>query len=237
MPDESPALDSLSANRTDLMVSALKGAAGAVPWAGGFLAEVIGGVIPRQRMDRIESYLRWLAIELDRRTGGAAPSITDQGLGLLEESLLEAVRPVSDERRQRIARLTSAGLAGGESKAIKARKILSLLRELDDFEMALLSIYDGGTLNDHWKFRGIDDRDPERQMLAKLADSRLERVGLIKFIPQMDSETELPKYDFSGEMRGTRWITPLGKEVLAECGLREKPRAGAKLPLDESGGD
>lgn len=219
-------------NNTDRIVAVLKGASGAVPFAGGAIAELVGVVIPNQRIDRVEKYLLWLAEELDRRVGTAALEFKDEKIGLVEESILEAARPVSDERRQRIALLVSAGLAVDDAAAARARKLLSLLGELDDYELAILQAHGLRVVGAQWKLRGYDDatsRDRRVQLnqLGALADIRLERVGLVKFRPEMNrvrdrnSPGDYPKYEGSGQIRGRYVITDFGDELLRHCGLAE----------------
>jgi hypothetical protein len=48
---------SLGHSPTDYGVSAAKGLAGLIPGIGGIVAEIIGAVIPNQRVDRIARFL------------------------------------------------------------------------------------------------------------------------------------------------------------------------------------
>jgi hypothetical protein len=50
-------------NRIDHAVALTKGVLGAAPFVGGALVELIGSVVPNQRLDRITAFLK----ELDKR--------------------------------------------------------------------------------------------------------------------------------------------------------------------------
>ena len=63
--DESERPDGLDDSWRDRLVAIGKGAAGAIPWGGGLVAEIVGAVIPGQRADRIADYLRALSARVD----------------------------------------------------------------------------------------------------------------------------------------------------------------------------
>jgi len=60
MSSDSLSKDQLKAQTNDYITSGLKLIAGATPVAGPLLAEIIGSVIPNQRMDRIADFARKL---------------------------------------------------------------------------------------------------------------------------------------------------------------------------------
>lgn len=49
----------LNATRIDYVAAGLRGVVGAVPYAGGLLAEIVGTLIPNQRLDRLVSFGVW----------------------------------------------------------------------------------------------------------------------------------------------------------------------------------
>ena len=67
MADGNATRDSLDDNLRDKLVAIGKGIAGALPLAGGVVAEVVGMAIPGQRADRIAAYLRALRGCLENR--------------------------------------------------------------------------------------------------------------------------------------------------------------------------
>lgn len=57
---------SLKNNRTDIITAALKSAVGIAPYVGGALSEIVSLCIPNQRMDRVETFLKKLAMQIAR---------------------------------------------------------------------------------------------------------------------------------------------------------------------------
>lgn len=55
----------LENNKTDYIVSGIKGVLGAIPYVGSFVAECICIVIPNQRMDRIKKLAENLSNKID----------------------------------------------------------------------------------------------------------------------------------------------------------------------------
>src|SRR5687767_1985930 len=96
--------DELGVQRLDHLVSTVKAAAGFTP-LGGLLSEVVGVVIPQQRMDRLVAFAR----ELDARLENVKADLVKLSLAnehfsdLLEESVRQAARSLSQERREYIA--------------------------------------------------------------------------------------------------------------------------------------
>jgi hypothetical protein len=60
--DERPKLGN---NASDYAAMVARGAANAVPFAGGLLTEIINNIIPDQRIERLELYLKLLSQKLD----------------------------------------------------------------------------------------------------------------------------------------------------------------------------
>lgn len=58
--------DELNQQTTDYVTLAVKGALGAVPFAGSLLAEIAGNIIPNQRVDRLVKFARTLDDELSK---------------------------------------------------------------------------------------------------------------------------------------------------------------------------
>ncbi len=58
----------LDLNKTDIIVSALKGLLGAIPYAGSLAGEIFGNIIPKQRLDRFAAYIKELSIKYSLET-------------------------------------------------------------------------------------------------------------------------------------------------------------------------
>ena len=89
-------------NRVNTVVAVIKWVLGAVPFAGGAMAELIGTVLPNQRLERITAFL----IELDKRLGKIEIEKLNQNkfaLDLIEDGIHQAVRVLSDSRNTYLA--------------------------------------------------------------------------------------------------------------------------------------
>src|SRR5882672_6836126 len=91
----------------DYVAAAARAALGTVPFAGSLLAELAGVVIPNQRVDRLVKFA--VALEarltlLDQQVLRA--KLTDENFtDLMEETMHQAARAVTSERRRYLAAL------------------------------------------------------------------------------------------------------------------------------------
>lgn len=124
----------------DYSVSLVKGAIGAVPYAGPLVAELVGALIPGQRTDRIAKFVR----ELDKKVAGLEQDYIKLQLSnehfsdLLEEGLLQASRSLSDERRTYIASLIANSLSSEKIEYQESKYLLHILDEINDVEIIWL---------------------------------------------------------------------------------------------------
>ena len=137
--------NSLEQNKIDHLASMAKGALGACPIIGSLLSEAIGYLLPNQRFDRAVEFIRAIEIVVteDReRLNKLEDNLkTPEGLDIFEEGLLQTVRSVSSERKERLARLVGKSLTTEELKYAESKKILNLYRELTDPEIIWLLFY------------------------------------------------------------------------------------------------
>lgn len=135
----------LDPNSRDRLVSVAKGAAGALPFVGSIVSEVLDSVIPGLRFDRVVTFLRTLEEEVrkidERLTIFEANLKSEQGLDLFEEGIIQAARGVSEERKARLARLVARSLSAEDLAYAECRKLLNLYRELTDPEIVWLIFY------------------------------------------------------------------------------------------------
>ncbi len=233
--DEPPPL---GATWRDRGVSAGKGMVGLVPYGGSILAEIVGNLIPDQREQRIEKYLSYL----NDRIGNVdnheirAKLKTPESIELFEEGAIQSARALSDERRERIARLVASGMTGDEKDKIEAKRLLTLLGELDDDQIIILTAH-------HDKF----GRDPEfrkkhenvikptlphmnssrdereKYTVSKIAKDHLIRLDLLS--PQFDTpkDGQVPEFDNDTGMLKARYISlsPLGRLFLNRLGITQ----------------
>lgn len=136
---ESP--NSLDNRAPDYVVTAAKAALGAVPFAGSLLAELATSIIPNQRIERIVDFARRLEerlSEADQRFIRA--HLTNENFtDLMEESLRQVARSVTQERRTRIAALIANSLQPEHVSFIESKQLLRILGEINDVELIRLA--------------------------------------------------------------------------------------------------
>ena len=130
----------ISMNRADYVAAASRSVLGIVPFAGSLLVEIADAVIPGQRMDRIAKF----ALELEQRIAGLedrAPSdlrSDEEFTDLVEESLRQAARSLSDARRAQLAELVASSLGGDDITHAESKHFMRILGELNDIEVIRL---------------------------------------------------------------------------------------------------
>lgn len=227
---------SLEENKMDYLSVFLKGGLGAVPIAGGLLAEIAGIFIPNQRMDRVVKF----AQELEKRIAkmeseSIKAKVHDENfVDLVEESIKQACQSLSDERRTYLAAIVEAGLSEEKAELIATRHILKILGELNDIEILWLRSYlvpiIGG--DEEFRKRHVDTFKYERahlnspqevrdkDTLQKSYKEHLVRVGLLEHRMKINSKTKEPEFNNKGNLTVEGYgITPLGKIMLKKIGL------------------
>src|SRR5947209_2504154 len=116
-------------DRYEIATALLRSLASYVPKIGPILAQVIGIVIPNQKVDRLVAFVKVLGdrvkyleedtVKLQMET----PEFTD----LLEDSLIQASRALTDERRGYIASLLTNSITNENLAHLEEKKLLSLL--------------------------------------------------------------------------------------------------------------
>jgi len=130
----------LGTTTTDIVTSLAKGTTGAIPIVGSMIAEIIGNVIPNQRVERIVRFVK----ELEDRLGKleaenlqakvADPAVVD----LLEDAFIQASRATSEDRITHIAEVIANGITSDELNEAEVKRMLWLLGQLNDAEIVIL---------------------------------------------------------------------------------------------------
>ena len=139
MTEEKP---ELGTRLNDVAAVIAKGSLGAVPFVGALLAEVAGGLIPHQRLDRLVDFSKLLEAQVERlsiehaelRRRFSSPEFVD----VVEEGLRQAARALSDSRRAAIANLLANGLNEAQLDHARMRKLLMILDAITDEEIVWL---------------------------------------------------------------------------------------------------
>ncbi len=194
-------MNQLEPNARDRLVSVAKSSAGALPFVGNLVSEIMDTVVPNLRFERVVSFLK----VIDKKVGSLDEKFanferhlkSEEGLDVFEEGILQASRAVSEERKQRLARLVARSLSSKEMKYAETRKLLNLYNELTDPEIVWLIYYSldpvlGKGPHTNWAEMHPDILDPisktmgapqeqyERAALQDSYKSTLIRLGLVK---------------------------------------------------------
>lgn len=130
----------INSNGSDRVAILVKGIIGVAPFVGPMLAETIASVIPNQKLDRVITFIKVLNdkvsfIEQDILN---VKLKTEEFADLLEDSLNQAARALSAERKNYIAALLKNSLSREELTHLEQKKLLALLNENNDIEIILL---------------------------------------------------------------------------------------------------
>ena len=225
--------DGLDDRWRDRLVAIGKGVAGAIPLAGGIVAEVVGMVIPGQRADRIATYLRELdgrINELAEEVGSSIASDAEK-IALIEEGGFQSARAISRMRIDQIVEAVSRGLDEGSAEIVRRKRILTIFGELDDDEVALLNAYGRSYAgSDRQAFEQIRQPprahlqspmiDIERNRLFEVGREHLVRAGLLKKNYGSVKKGQIPDFDTkTGDFKHTLEVSHLGRMLLREIGL------------------
>jgi len=132
--------EKMSTKGTDIATIVGKGLLGAIPFVGPLVAEIVGAVIPNQRIDRIESLLKLLESKIPEADRAKVEQniYSPESIDLIEDGFIQASRALSEERKEYIASLLKNSLTEDEVKHIEYKRLLSMLGELNDLEVLIL---------------------------------------------------------------------------------------------------
>ena len=190
-------LPSLTTNAVDWTAVAAKGGLGAIPVVGSLAAELVGSIIPNQRMDRIVHFLELLEVrvkDLEKSKLDGRKS-DPQFVDIMEDAFFQASRAVSEDRLEHIANVVAKGLSADELNYAEAKQMLWLLGQLNDIEIVILRSRLALTNEDHAK-----DRD-FRNKYQDILQSRVPVLG-----SDQDEHEEQGWRTYSRINRGTRIV-------------------------------
>jgi len=247
----------LNNNETDWKVFTLKTGANLVPFVGGSLAEIIGQLIPGQRIDRIQKYIEILDQSIKRLPEDVVKELLKNELfiSLVEDSIYQASRALTDDRRKYIVAIVEHGMTGDEPKINDSKYLLNLLSELNDNEIVWLLYSRERTIEKKQKFTqkysnilqkevvtlGSDTEVRRKVAIQDSYTEHLERLGLIKHHLEMQKvvpesagsrslasrDVNVPNYDNFGKLKVSySETTTLGNMLLEYIGLVGKGKDG-----------
>lgn len=196
--------------KTDLAAVIAKGGLGAIPGVGALAAEVVGMLIPNQRLDRIERLLEDLAKQLsEQNPEDVRQSFTRaEFVDLLEDGMIQSSRALSDERIHRLAILLRGSLTDVEVNHLRDKRLLELLGQLNDAELVLLQSYTVKSRHDQEfqdlhrdvltappAYMGAPQDQLDNSTLHQQFNEHLVQLGLLDQKLRFDRETGLPEFD------------------------------------------
>lgn len=231
-------MGNLDRNKKDLLTIVAKSAFGTIPCIGPFLSEMVGAIIPNQRIDRISKYVEILNERISEISEKTFERLkTDENfVDLIEEGFVQASRAITQERRNYIASILVNGITNDSLELQESKYLLKLLQELNDIEVIWLRYYKTSTTVDYKEFEEkhknvlspirirIDTYDRETMQKAALQESykkHLERLGLIKNHIKIDITTRTAEIDkYTGQPKVSHTVTSeLGEMLLEQIGL------------------
>ena len=205
----------IDTNKSDVVASLLKGYLGGLPVLGPPIVEIIGNLIPNQRIDRIASLLKTLESKIDpeEKAKVEAKMLEEKSIDLLEDGFLQAARALSEEHIDYIASLLKNSLTDEDLEQSAYKRLLFLLGEINDVEMIILMAYSmhGVEQQDFWeKHQDILIGEPlmfptsrkkvDQDAIHKTYEANLVRLDLL------ESKTQGPSQSYE--------ITSLGRLLL-----------------------
>ncbi len=230
----------IESNNTDFAVSIGKGLLGAAPFVGPMLSEIVGNVIPNQRIDRLSLFATSLYARLkDVEEAFLKARISQpEAVDLIEDGFIQAARATSRDRIDHIASIVANGLSAEELKHTESKRMLWLLGQLEDSEIIVLrsriALTQGDVERDiefrskHSELLAPDmthmGSTPEEFEAAALKESyrqHLHELGLLRQRFKKAKKGEFPDFDDkTGMMKASGSdVTRLGKMLLKNLNL------------------
>lgn len=228
---------SLGTNGTDLLTSFSKSALSMVPIAGPFLSEIVGTIIPNQRIDRLIEYIKELNKRITKIQTERLEELSknEEFVDLAEEGFIQASRATTSERRQYIASIIENGINDEAISFLQSKYLLKLLSELNDVEIIWLWSYvypvkksdvefsekHKNVLTPISSYSGVDKETRNSASIQDSYKEHLERLHLIESKILYDRKTGFPEFDkYAGKLKtSSRSLTYLGRLLLEQIGL------------------
>lgn len=210
-----------------------KGLLGSIPVIGPLAAEIIGEIIPNQRLERIEKTLKLLEIKL--KNFGLEDKIEKlkdpDRIDLLEDSFLMAARALSAERLDYITSLIKNSLSDENYEYLRYKKLINLLNDVNDMEILLLIYHSYKETDEKYNefvkkheeivkppivYSTSPDDEHLKKAIYEVSKSKLIELGLITLRYKKPKKGMLPEFDLNTgtiKSNGVK-LTLLGNHLL-----------------------
>jgi hypothetical protein len=236
-------MDDLEDNRIDKAVAVVKGIAGLIPSVGSIVSELIGNVIPNQRLDRIARFARILSkriSEIDEKLVRERLR-NEEAIDLIEDGFFQASRARQQDRLHQLAVLIKNGLSEEENRIAQSRHLMSILGQLDDVQILHLQFYGlDSRPTDQQKFyldnksaivgpralAGSSREVMDQDIVFRSQKEEMVRLGVLQRKFKSPKRGELPEFDEkTGMIKASGYsITSLGRMLLRQI----------ELPMEEA---
>lgn len=143
--DDKIKIQELSYNNRDKVTSVIKGAFGAIPIAGPIAQEILGAIIPHQRLDRIVKFIEML----DDSISKMKIEVTEIYSKINEpvyadffyKACLNSADSITDDRISYIRNIFVRGIKEVDTEIVRYESLLILLGKLNDIELMYLYRY------------------------------------------------------------------------------------------------
>lgn len=206
----------------------IKGGMASVPIVGSLAVELLNVTIPNQRQERIEKLL----LILSSKVFDIAPEQLEEKFNspdfvdIFEDILFQSVRSASSERLEYLASVVEYGLRQEEIDHLQIKRLLEILKEINDVEVVLLQSYEKrNRYNQDFreKHSSIFDlsklesnKVKEQKVMLENYNSHLINLGLVGKSLTFDS---FPRNHRISE--SDLWITKLGVMLLEKIGIEQ----------------
>jgi hypothetical protein len=206
----------------------VKGGIVSVPLVGSLAVELLNVTIPNQREERIEKLL----LILSSKVFDIAPEQLEEKFNspdfvdIFEDILFQSVRATSSERLEHLASVVEYGLRQEEIDHLQIKRLLEILKEINDVEVILLQSYESrNRYNQDFKEKHSSifdlvnlepDKVQEHKVMLENYNSHLINLGLIGKSSSFDSfsrNRQISEYDLC--------ITELGRMLLKKIGIEQ----------------
>jgi hypothetical protein len=157
----------------DIVAIVARGGLGMIPVLGPLAAEIVGGIIPNQRLDRLEDTVARLEamLEPDEKRLFESKMNDPEFIDLFEEAMLQSTRALTEERRENIAKLLKRGMTDEERGHQSKRRLFEVFASVNDTEAIILTAqaYDPNGESGFWDRHESILNPPTRTIGSSLA--------------------------------------------------------------------
>jgi len=225
-------------NEVDILTTSFKGSAGMIPILGSYLAEIIGSLVPNQRIDRLTTFLKFFYKKFEEQNLQVEilkeKMKNEDFINLFDDISWLAAKSNSNDRKEYLASILINGLTDDKLDEIQKNIFLNLMSELNDIEILILYSHTIAsrrdeefnkkhqeTLTPPRAYIGSSEDDINKSILFKTYKEKLVRLNLLNKNFKKLKTGELPEFDDkTGMMKSNGFeITSIGRLFLKYIGL------------------